>query len=123
MFVENFLMENTWADHLVSTLKELRKSKGYTQERLAEILQVTVKTYGGFERGIGMPNCEQIRTLSDLYEVSADMLLGRTESSQNLTKSARKIALKVSSLPTSKQIAILSMVEGWLNRDELEGLF
>ena len=33
-------------------LKEIRKEKGYTQEKMAEILQVSTTFYGKVERGV-----------------------------------------------------------------------
>lgn len=57
--------------------KECRKRIGWTQEKVADYLQRTVKTYRGYERGQYYPPGEVLVMLSDLYGVSIDYLLGR----------------------------------------------
>ncbi len=56
-------------------LKALRKEKGISQEDLAEVLHVTRQSVSKWETGVGYPDIEKIKMLSDYYRVSLDELL------------------------------------------------
>lgn len=71
-----------------SILKELRKSAKYTQDQVAESLSVPVRTYGSWERGERQPDFETLSKIADLYNVTADYLLGRTPVPIIITKEA-----------------------------------
>lgn len=58
-------------------LVTLRKSKGYTQWDVAEILNISRSTLSKYEKGILTPNLENLIKLADLYKVSCDYLLCR----------------------------------------------
>ena len=56
-------------------LQELRKSKGLTQEELAEILYVSRTAVSKWESGRGYPNIESLKEISKFFSVSIDDLL------------------------------------------------
>ena len=56
-------------------LKALRKSKGYTQQEVAEALYVTQKTVSRWENGEGIPDINIIVSVAEFYEVTVDELL------------------------------------------------
>jgi transcriptional regulator with XRE-family HTH domain len=58
------------------TIKELRKSRGLTQEELAERIGVTAQAISKWENEGGMPDISQIVPLAHVFGVSADILLG-----------------------------------------------
>ena len=58
-------------------LKELRKTKGISQEQAANALNISVRAYQNYEYGQREPNIEMIFKLADFYGVSTDYLLGR----------------------------------------------
>ncbi|MBQ7236661.1 MAG: helix-turn-helix transcriptional regulator [Clostridia bacterium] len=60
-------------------LKEARKNAGFTQKKVAEKLFMTQQQYSRFENGVFELNYEQLAFLCNLYDVSADYLLGLTE--------------------------------------------
>lgn len=68
-------------------LKDLRKKKRYTQEYVAAQVGVQTKTYREWENGYDKGNAhvsreighEKLEALSDLYNVSVDYILGRSE--------------------------------------------
>jgi len=62
---------------MAKQLKEARKSRGLTQEQVAEALKVSVGTISGYERGYRRPDPDMIVQLADLYDVSTDYILGR----------------------------------------------
>lgn len=56
-------------------LRDARVAKGYTQEQLAEKLGVTRQSVSKWESGQGMPEAETLPFISDVLEVSLDVLL------------------------------------------------
>ena len=58
-------------------LKELRKEKGYTQEQMANILEIGQSAYAKWENDRTEPSFENLIKLADLLEVSLDWLFGR----------------------------------------------
>ena len=62
---------------LGSRLLELRKQKGFTQEQLAEKLNVTNQSVSKWEKDINAPDITLLVELADLLETSVDYLLGR----------------------------------------------
>jgi len=56
-------------------LQELRKSKGLTQEELAEKLYVSRTAVSKWESGRGYPNIESLKEISKFFSVSIDELL------------------------------------------------
>ena len=56
-------------------LIELRKKNGYSQEELAEILNVSRQTISRWEVGTALPDAINLIQLSKVFEVSADFLL------------------------------------------------
>jgi transcriptional regulator with XRE-family HTH domain len=62
--------------HLVSSnIKYLRKQKGWTQQDLADQLEVKRPLIGSYEEGRADPRLNTLLRISELFEVSADELL------------------------------------------------
>jgi len=56
-------------------LYELRKQKGFSQEELANRLNVSRQTISKWEVGESTPDMEKLAAISDLFEVSLDELV------------------------------------------------
>jgi putative transcriptional regulator len=56
-------------------LKELRLARNLTQEQLAELIEVSPKTYRNYEAGQTVPRIPVIRKLVIALETTADELL------------------------------------------------
>ena len=69
-------MDNELRKQIGERLKESRKTAGYTQAKIAEILNMTQQQYSRFENGVFELNYAQIIKLCKLYDISADYLLG-----------------------------------------------
>ncbi len=63
---------------LSSRLKVLRKEKGYTQSQVAILCDITEKAYQNYELMTRRPQINILIKLADLYGVSIDYLVGRT---------------------------------------------
>ena len=74
---------------ICETLKRLRKEKiGYTQQQVADYLQVSRSTYTYYETGKTEPDLENIKKLAALFHVSLEELLGGTPQPKPLSDSA-----------------------------------
>lgn len=76
-----------------TTLKELRKKRGLTQEQLAEYLGISSQAVSKWENNISYPDVSLLPVLANYFQVSTDELLGvdtakRTETIQKLCLAA-----------------------------------
>ena len=67
---------------LGANLKSLRKSKGWTQKRLSELLDISEASISKYESNIASPPIEILRAYAQLFKVSLDELLGNQLSAQ-----------------------------------------
>ena len=67
---------------LAERLKQCRKEKGFTQREVAIYCDITEKTYQNYELMTREPKVEILLKIADVFEVSLDYLLGRTEKKQ-----------------------------------------
>ena len=63
---------------LNENLKQLRKSKGLTQEELALQLGVVRQTISKWEKGLSVPDSEMLIEISERFDVPVSTLLGDT---------------------------------------------
>ena len=61
--------------YFAKKLSDLRKSKGLSQEELAEALYVTRQAISKWENGSGIPDIVNIKAIADYFKVSVDALL------------------------------------------------
>ncbi len=57
-------------------LRELRKSKGFTQEELATKINVVRQTVSKWEKGLSVPDADSLQKIADVLEVDVSQLLG-----------------------------------------------
>ncbi len=60
-------------------LRRFRKERGLSQADLCEVLQMKQPQYSRYEVGLRDMKSEQIKTICEHYNVSADYLLGLTD--------------------------------------------
>ncbi|MDY5213578.1 helix-turn-helix domain-containing protein [Intestinibacter sp.] len=61
---------------LNKNLKQLRKSRGLSQEELAIRLNVVRQTISKWEKGISVPDADMLIKIADIFEVNVSELLG-----------------------------------------------
>lgn len=71
-------------------LRNHRKKLGMTQEEVAEKVGVSPQAISKWEAGDCLPDCFNLKAISDVYKISADVLL-ETESNGNLDAVSSKI--------------------------------
>lgn len=59
-------------------IRSLRVDNGYTQKQIGEYLGISQNTYSQYEIGVLNYPVDALIKLADLYNVSVDYLLGRT---------------------------------------------
>lgn len=67
------------AESYSNRIKELRIAKQMNQEQLAEMLDVTKQAVSQYERGSRKPSIPILESLCDIFNVSADYLLGKDD--------------------------------------------
>lgn len=85
---------------LGSNLAELRKRNGYSQEALAEKLNISRQAISKWERGESTPDTDTLIMLSQLYGVSLDELIGnKKQQEKEQNNDATKIKYEKSDAP------------------------
>lgn len=95
-------------------LFKLREKRGLTQSQVAEKMEVSARAYAFWERKPIALQAYQIARLAELFEVTADFIVGRSEpkAKRNGPKGQlEKIFEQVHELPRSKQQRIVGVVE------------
>ena len=60
-------------------LNRTRKEKGFTAQRMADYLFISVRNYQKYESGDSNPSLENLVKIADILDVSTDFLLCRDE--------------------------------------------
>lgn len=60
-------------------LREMRMKRGFTQQKLADILDIALRSYQCYETGTRTPNYALLVQIADILDVSLDYLLGRDD--------------------------------------------
>ena len=64
-------------------LRQLRQLNGFLQKDIADKLNITASAYGFYEQGKRTPDSNTLNKLAEIFNISTDYLLGRTDDSQN----------------------------------------
>ena len=65
-----------YAEHFKQKIKAARLNAGYTQQQVTDATGIPRSTISRLESGTRQPELENLGTLIDFYEVSADWILG-----------------------------------------------
>ena len=60
-------------------LRELRTQNNYSQQDLADKIGVTKQTISQYERGVRKPDMDTLTALCDVFNVSSDYLMGKSD--------------------------------------------
>lgn len=109
---------------LPKRLRYIRDRKGFSQKFVAEKLEIKSNTLSGYESGRRVPDPEMLSKIADIYEVTTDYLIGRSnqpklmESGEIQKKSNIEEALKkIESLPIDKQNEIEDYIDFILSKN------
>lgn len=96
-------------NHLAVTLRRLRVNAGFTQQNMADVLNINRSTYTYYETGKTMPDINSLKILSDILQVSIEVFLEGEPRKILEDSSRRRPKKKVEENP--KQIGELSSKE------------
>jgi transcriptional regulator with XRE-family HTH domain len=74
-------------------IKELRKKSGLSQKELADKLFVNQTAVSQWERGVTSPSASILIKLCDLFNVTSDYLLGRTDNPRTANEIADRLGI------------------------------
>nr|WP_042867821.1 helix-turn-helix transcriptional regulator [Bacillus cereus] len=107
---------------LPEKILKLRKKKGLTQEELGILIGVTKQTISKYEGNIKPPSRKALQKLADIFQVTTDYLLGRSElpntdaqKDAELTKTAKEILERINTLPEDRQKKAWEHLEMFVN--------
>ena len=94
-------------------LQLLRKENGFTQEELAEKLNVSRRTVSRWETGSNMPDLDILMELSDLYEVDLRDILSGERKSERMNEELKETVLQVADYSNEEKTRLLRRMH-WL---------
>ncbi len=98
-------------------LKELRKQKNESQQKLAMILNVSQTMISRYENGLACPDMDTLMAIAQHYNVSVDYLIGFSVDKQpyaksNLPKLEQDLLLLFKQLDSTKKEKAVSYIQG-----------
>lgn len=94
-------------------IREARKRAGFTQEQLAEKLDVTFNHISEIERGLKMPSMQLFIKLVQTLDVSSDYLLRDSVSTGNLYGD-NIIGRKLERLTPKQRVALEALIDTYI---------
>lgn len=77
---------------LAENLKKIRKDKGYTQEILAEKLNVVRQTVSKWEKGLSLPDVDMLSKIANVLETDVNILLDDQITTTNQSEIVKQLA-------------------------------
>ena len=106
-------------------LKTLRKNRFLTQSRLAELINVSTQVVYRWEVGAVTPHFDKLLQLADVFQVSLDELVGRTELKNKQTFRNPKLQTfveKIDELSDTDQETLINVIDSLLKRNQMTKL-
>lgn len=94
-----------------SFLKELRKEKGFTQEQLAEKLNVSGRTVSRWETGSNMPDIGLLIELAEFYDISIPELVNGERKSEKMNEETKQVAETLSEYAEAEKETIIKRIQ------------
>ena len=107
---------------LSENIQKFRKKKGFSQEKLAEKCPVSRQAIAKWENGESVPTIDKLIFLADLYELSLDELVGRTEKDTSIKVREYLEKFLAEDVPEDSEDDISAIVVRYLNFVERMGL-
>ena len=107
---------------LSENIQKFRKKKGFSQEKLAEKCQVSRQAIAKWENGESVPTIDKLIFFADLYELSLDELVGRTEKDTSIKVREYLKKFLAEDVPEDSEDDISAIVVRYLNFVERMGL-
>ena len=117
-------------------LKSLRKQHKMTQSELAKKLKISASTVGMYEQNRRAPDNQTLNDIANIFSVSVDYLLGRTDMPMSLSlnnsssnrnnelierESLKKLMEQVKDLPDKEIIRIMNIIKALELGEDIPG--
>lgn len=100
-------MNNCDLSEIGKRIQILRKKANYTQEQVAEMMNVSVQMISNVERGNKAIKIENLLKLSEIFNISTDYILTGKENATDL----QSAIIKLEALPEIDRKMIEAMIE------------
>lgn len=111
-------------DGFAEKLRDARSSRGLTQSRLAELLQVSPRVYNRWETGAALPRLDTLVKIADILEVSLDELAGRAEPDDEVLKirnpELHSLYRQIDRLSDEDQRALITVLDSLVKRSQFQ---
>lgn len=108
----------------MNRIKELRNEKGLLQSDVAKYIGKSERIVGFYEKGERDPSTDTLIKLSELFDVSIDYILGKSDRRNtkkiNLNDIDIAFASGIKGLNKENQETLKNIMEGLLAKQELE---
>lgn len=108
----------------MNRIKELRNEKGLLQSDVAKYIGKSERIVGFYEKGERDPNTDTLIKLAELFDVSIDYILGKSDCRNtkkiNLNDIDIAFASGIKGLNKENQETLKNIMEGLLAKQELE---
>lgn len=105
---------------LKERLRELRKQSDLSQQDIADKMGVSKQTISQYERGVREPDLDNLLALCDIFNVSADYLLGKADVTLRLLTTEELKKLSAPDQLTKEEALILSGYKALNNEGQQE---
>lgn len=112
------------------SLKSIREKKNMTQKECADALGITLRAWQTYEQGVSEPKLDLLCRIADMFGVTTDYLLGRTERVNPLATLAAQSDLTPEaqeelymSLPPEAQALVLELMRRMAGQKEARPVF
>lgn len=106
-------------------LRQLRKSRGWSQGQLGKMVGADLQRISKYERGVMWPTMELMVRLAKVFEVSVDYLI-RDKENSTISKiknpTLRHQIEEVNDLPEKDQETVISFLDAFIKRRKFEEL-
>ncbi len=106
--------------------KQLRIASGFSQQKLADLLDVSKSTVNMYERGARKPRIDQLEAIADCFNVDMDYLSGKSdiprktligaEQSSTYDSAERNLVIRYRRLDSYGQEAVNALIDVELKR-------
>lgn len=107
-------MENASLNEIGNRIQARRKQLGYTQEQLANMMDVSIQMISNLERGNKAIRIDNLINLSEILQVSTDFIL----TGKNSNSDDAALSDKMSQLSSKSRRMIELFIEYCLNPEE-----
>ena len=111
--------EQQFSKELGARIAQLRKDAGLSQQAVADALEIAQQTYANYEVARARPAVSMLPTLSQLFGVSVDELLGLHKNGagkRGPTPLLQKQIERLNRLPKAQQKIVMQMLDGVLSQ-------